>query len=105
VVSSKYPQRNFWENGKIARPIGSHADWAREVARAENVPLLDLYERIARRYDPMGQEAVTALFADKRVHTSRAGAELNASIVVEALRELPRSPVAPYLRAVPAAVW
>jgi hypothetical protein len=105
VVSSKYPQRNFWENGKIARPIGSHADWAREVARAENVPLLDLHERIARRYDPMGQDAVTALFADKRVHTSRAGAEFNASIVVETLRELPKDPVARYLRSAPAPVW
>ncbi|MDP9172123.1 MAG: hypothetical protein M3N54_16010 [Acidobacteriota bacterium] len=49
------------------------------MAKAENVPLLDLYKRIAECYDPMGQEAVTALFADKRVHTSKAGAELNAS--------------------------
>ena len=104
IVCTLIP-RNIWENGKVARPVGSHADWAREVARAENVPLLDLYERIARRYDPMGQEAVTALFADKRVHTSKAGAELNASIVVEALRELGKNPVAPYLRRAPASVW
>jgi lysophospholipase L1-like esterase len=104
VVCTLIP-RNIWENGKIARPVDSHADWARAVAKAENVPLLDLYERIAARYDPMGEPAVTALFADKRVHTTRAGAELNASIVVAALRGLAADPVAAYLRQEPAPVW
>jgi lysophospholipase L1-like esterase len=97
--------RNQWENGKVLRPVGSHADWARETARTENVPLLDLYERIAERYDPMGQAAVTELFADKRVHTSKSGAELNASIVVEALKALKADPVGPYLLAAPSALW
>jgi lysophospholipase L1-like esterase len=103
IVCTLIP-RNIWENGKIARPSGSHADWAREVARAEKAPLLDLYERIAQRYDPMGVDAVTALFADRRVHTTRAGAEMNAAIVVEALRAPPVNPVAAYLRPV-AAIW
>lgn len=104
IVCTLIP-RNIWENGKIARPVDSHADWARAVAKAENVPLLDLNERIAARYDPMGEAAVTALFADKRVHTTKAGAELNASIVVAALRGLTGDPVAAYLRPEPAAVW
>ena len=103
IVCTLIP-RNIWENGKIARPVDSHADWARAVAKADNVPLLDLYERIAERYDPMGEAAVTALFADKRVHTTKAGAELNASIVVDALRALAPNPAAPYLRQ-PAAIW
>jgi hypothetical protein len=104
VICTLIP-RNTWENGKISRPVGSHADWAREVARAEKVPLLDLYSRIAERYDPMGEPAVTALFADKRVHTGKAGAELNASIVVEALKALPNDPLAAYLRAKPEPLW
>lgn len=97
--------RNIWENGKIARQTDSHADWARAVAKSEGVPLLDLNELIARRYDPLGQEAVTALFADKRVHTSKEGAELNAAVVIGALASLPKDPVAGYLRAKPALVW
>ena len=104
IVCTLIP-RNIWENGKIARPVDSHADWARQVARDEKAPLLDLYERIARKYDPMGEPAVTALFADKRVHTTKAGAELNAAIVVEALRALDKNPAAPYLLPEPAAVW
>jgi rhamnogalacturonan acetylesterase len=72
IVCSLIP-RNIWENGKIARPRDSHADWAREVAKAQSVGLLDLHELIAERYDSMGESAVTDLFADRRVHTTRAG--------------------------------
>jgi lysophospholipase L1-like esterase len=104
IVCSLVP-RNIWEGGKIARPRDSHADWARDVAQAEGVGFLDLHERIAQRYDPMGEEAVTALFADKRTHTGRAGAEMSAAIVVSALRALPQNPVAKYLQAKPAPVW
>lgn len=104
IVCTLIP-RNTWENGKIARPADSHADWARAVAKADQVALLDLYERIAERYEPMGETAVTALFADKRVHTSKAGAEMNASIVATALRGLANNPAAPYLRKEPAPVW
>jgi lysophospholipase L1-like esterase len=104
IVCTLIP-RNIWENGKITRPSGSHADWARALAEEEKIPLLDLYERIAVRYDLMGVDAVTALFADRRVHTTRAGAEMNASIVMEALRALSANPTGAYLRPVTAAVW
>jgi hypothetical protein len=75
------------------------------VAGDEHVPLLDLYERIAARYDSMGEAPGTALFADKRVHSTREGAELNASIVVAALGALAENPAAGYLRPKPAAQW
>jgi lysophospholipase L1-like esterase len=104
IVCTLIP-RNIWENGKIARTSGSHADWAREVANAEHAPLLDLFNRIADRYDTMSEPAVTGLFADKRVHTSRAGAEMNAAIVVTALRGLDQNPAARLLREEPVAVW
>jgi len=104
VVCSLIP-RNIWENGRIARPRDSHADWARDVAKTEGAAFLDLYETIAQRYDQLGQQAVTALFADQRVHTTRAGAELNAQCVVSALHRLAENPVAKFERATPEAVW
>ena len=64
------------------------------LAAAENVLFLDLHEVIASRYDSMGEAAVTPLFADVRVHTTRAGAELSARCVVDALRALPQNPLA-----------
>lgn len=90
--------RNNWQDGKIARAADSHADWTRAVAAAEKVPLVDLNELIARKYDALGQEATTALFADKTVHTNWAGAELNALIVIEGLRALENNPLSDHLR-------
>jgi lysophospholipase L1-like esterase len=90
--------RNSWKDGKVARAADSHADWTRAVATTEKVPLVDLNELIAKKYDALGQEAVTALFADKTVHTGWAGAELNALTVVEGLRALDPNPLAGHLR-------
>jgi hypothetical protein len=66
------------------------------VARSENVPFIDLNEKIASRYDELGPEKVEPLFADPHTHTSRAGAELNAEVVVEGLKVLPGDPLAKY---------
>ena len=77
--------RKTWKDGKIIRANTSYAKWAREVAAAERVALLDLNELIAQKYDALGAEKVDALFADEHTHTSWAGAELNAATVVEAL--------------------
>jgi rhamnogalacturonan endolyase len=104
IVCTLIP-RNLWDGDAVARPQNSHADWARAVARAEGVPLLDLHEAIAQRYDQMGKQAVAPLFADERVHTNAAGAELNAACVISALRALPEDPLARYLRSQPAATW
>ncbi len=89
--------RKIWKDGKITRDSNSYAKWAADVATAENVPVLDLNERIAARYDALGAEAVEPLFGDEHTHTSRAGAELNAEIVIAALKSLAKDPLAPYL--------
>ena len=90
--------RNIWRDGRIARGADSHADWTRAVAAAAGVPLVDLHERIAARYDAMGAAAVNPLFADQTVHTTAEGAELSASVVVEGLRALAENPLAKYLK-------
>ena len=104
IVCTLIP-RNLWDGERVARPKNSHADWAREVAKAEGVPLVDLHEAIAQRYDQMGKPAVDPLFADERVHTTAAGAELNAACVISALQALPEDPLAAFLRPRPAATW
>jgi len=90
--------RKIWQDGKIRRTKDSHADWARDVAKAEGVPFVDLHEIIASRYDELGAEKVNPLFADAAVHTSASGAELNAACVVSGLKSLPQNPVAAYLK-------
>lgn len=86
--------RKIWKDGKIVRNDDTYAGWAREVAAQEHVGLIDLNKRIADHYDAMGESAVEPLFADPHTHTSLAGAELNAEVVVQGLKALPNDPVA-----------
>ena len=96
VVCSLVP-RNRWHEGRIDQTDG-HASWAREVAMAEKAAFLDLNGLLAARYNALGQEKVTALFADKTTHTTWTGAEMTAQIVNDGLRALPQDPVERFLR-------
>jgi lysophospholipase L1-like esterase len=93
--------RKKWKDGAIKRSPDGHAAWTRQVAEAEHVPFIDLHERIAKRYDAMGPAAVEAMFADKGVHTSHAGAALNAECVLAGLNDLPDNPLKKFLLAQP----
>ncbi len=77
--------RKTWKDGKIARE--QYAVWAREVAAAEHVAVIDLNELISKKYEELGPEKVEPMFGDPHTHTSRAGAELNASIIAAAIKD------------------
>jgi lysophospholipase L1-like esterase len=85
--------RNLWRDGKIRRDNGGFASWAQETAQDQNVPFVDVTNIIADRYDAMGAEAVKAMFGPDYVHTSPAGADLNAASVVAGLKAIPNSPI------------
>ncbi len=93
VLCSPVPRKQ-WTDGKVQRATAGYAGWARQVAVEEGIAFIDLNDLVAGRYDTLGAAAVEPLFADEHTHTSRAGAELNAAIVVESLRTLPGSPFA-----------
>jgi lysophospholipase L1-like esterase len=93
IVCSLIP-RKTWKDGKVVRNKDNYAGWAEQVAKQEHVGFLDLNEAIARRYDKLGEAAVEPLFGDPHTHTSRAGAELNAEVVVSCLKALKSDPVA-----------
>ena len=95
IVCSPVP-RNMWKDGKTVRMSDNYGKWAREVAEAAVADFLDLNEIIARRYDGMGEEAVKALFPGDHTHTNRAGAEINAECVLQALRGLEKDPLRGY---------
>ncbi|HLP09998.1 MAG TPA: rhamnogalacturonan acetylesterase [Opitutaceae bacterium] len=97
IICSPVPRKK-WVDGKVRRTDTTYAGWARQVAQEEGAAFIDLSELVAARYDLLGAAAVESLFADEHTHTSRAGAELSASILAEALRQLPGKPLAPYLR-------
>jgi lysophospholipase L1-like esterase len=98
IVCTLIP-RKTWKDGKIVRDASTYAGWARQVAETEKAPVIDLNEEIARRYDAMGEAAVEPMFGDPHTHTSRAGAELNAEVVVSGLKAIAGDPLAKYFSA------
>jgi lysophospholipase L1-like esterase len=102
IVCTLVP-RNTWSNGKLTR-TDQRAAWARTIAQDEKVQLLDLNNLIADQYDTLGQTATTALF-ESGPHTNRKGAEFTAQIIAHAVKTLPETPLAKYLREKPAANW
>lgn len=88
VVCSLVP-RNMWENGKVIRASEDYGKWAKESAQAEKAYFIDLNEIIAAKYDPLGENEVTAkLFLTDHTHTNEAGAIMNAQSVAEGIRQL-----------------
>jgi lysophospholipase L1-like esterase len=92
--------RNIWTNdadGKphVERDMGYDAD-LRQLAAAEQAPLVDLGDVEADRLEALGPEKTALLFPIDHTHTSADGAELVAECVVQALREA-RSPLADFL--------
>src|SRR5438128_4153272 len=89
--------RNIWKDGKVERGSGKFGLWAAEVAKSQGVTFIDLTNLIANRYEALGEERVKTLFATDHTHTSPAGAELNASLVVAGLQTLKGNPFDRYL--------
>lgn len=82
--------KNIWEHGRLKRDQSEHAHWTAQVAHSVSADYVDVAQIIADRYDALGQEAVQPLFCspNDNVHTSPAGAELNAACVVAGLAKL-----------------
>ena len=87
IVCSPIP-RNDWKNGKVVRSGQSYAGWAKAVAEAEGVAFIDLNDIIATRYEAMGADAVKPFFPVDHTHTDKAGAQLNAEIVMTEMKKL-----------------
>jgi lysophospholipase L1-like esterase len=91
--------RNIWKDGRVERGPGKFGQWAAEVAKSQHVTFIDVTTLIADKYEELGEEKVRELFATDHTHTSPAGAELNASLVLTGLKMLKDKPLDRYLSA------
>lgn len=88
IIYSLTP-RKAWDD-KEQRHITRNAKftgWAREVAKQENVPFIDLNEITASKFDKFGPEKVDYMFYIDKIHTSAFGARVNAESAVEGIRK------------------
>jgi lysophospholipase L1-like esterase len=107
--------RNMWTNPKVkfrdATPIGplppdydpkedriergtadgKYTEWTKELGPKLHVPVLDLTNLCADKYEKMGREAANAFYSDHN-HTYKPGADLVAGTIVSGLKAFPHSP-------------
>lgn len=80
--------RNLWKDGVVERGTGSYRAWNRDIARAADVPFVDVTRITADLYQQLGPEAVAGLFGPDYVHTNAEGAHFTAIQVVSGLKGL-----------------
>lgn len=88
IIISPIP-RNRWKDGKIIRNTkDSYGLWSKQVAEIENIQFLNLNEMMATALEKVGEENCvgTYFFEHDATHTTKKGAELAASFVIEGLR-------------------
>lgn len=82
---------------------GQFTQWTKTLGRKMGIPVLDLTNLCADKYEKLGREAVNALFSDHN-HTYEAGADVVAATIISGLKAFPSSPFVPLLSAKGAAV-
>lgn len=100
VLMSLTP-RNAWDkNGKIVRVNRTFGLWAKQVAREEGVPFIDLNDITARKFEQFGPKKVDYMFHGDKIHTSAFGAKVNAASAAEGIRNSKELELAAYLKPV-----
>ncbi len=89
VLVTSMHRRNFDDQGRIKNTLGDYPEAMRQVAREENVLLIDLHAMSAKLYEALGPAKSPAMFAGNgrdATHHSAYGAYELAKCVVEGVR-------------------
>lgn len=101
ILATPISRRSFDEHGKLTDTHGRYSEVVREVARENNIPLLDMHQRTVEVLEQFGVEKSKELFLHYRsgdyeqfpegrqdnTHLSPTGAFKVADLAVEALRK------------------
>ena len=99
VLVTSPQRRTFDEHGRITNTHGDYPAAVREVAREQNVPLIDLARLSTTFYEALGPDRAALAFNDHGrdlTHHNNYGAYELARCIVQAIRDLPL-PLAAFL--------
>lgn len=95
--------RKAWDDAdstKVTRVNETFGLWAKQVAKKEKVPFIDLNEISAKKFETFGKEKVKYMFYLDNIHNSAFGARVNAESAVEGIRGYKGLKLASYLKPV-----
>jgi lysophospholipase L1-like esterase len=95
-VCSPVPRDN-WNGENLSVNPNSYPLWAKQVAKKNKVYYVDLNERLTKKYNQLGKENVAGLFQGDHTHTNKAGAQMNAETVTEAVKGISKNPLKTYI--------
>lgn len=90
VLVTPMHRRNFDSAGKVRETLGDYPEAMRQVAKEENVPLIDLHAMSAKFYEALGPDRSAVAFANQgrdATHHSAYGAYELARCVVEGIKQ------------------
>lgn len=98
IIMSPIP-RNKWKGDKVPRNNESYGKWAMQVAQSEDIPFINLNEKMASAMEQLTEKNVTEhlFYSRDHTHTSAQGAVLAASLVVEGIAQLDKCQLKQYL--------
>lgn len=96
VVCSLVP-RNRWDHGQVVVEA-QYPEWAEVVAKANGAYYINLNRIIAAHWIEIGQDSVKHFFPGDGTHTNINGARLNATSVVEGIRNLKDCPLSHFMK-------
>lgn len=97
IFCSMVPHKD-WQDGKIIRKESeTFVKWTENAAKSTGAAYINLNEMVALEFEKLSAEKVELFFADKRTHSTPAGAALNAQLVVSGLRGLKKIKIDKYL--------
>ena len=88
IFCSMVPHKD-WDKEKILRKESeTFVKWTQNAAKASGAAFINLNEIVALEFEKLGPEKVAPLFGDARTHSTPAGANLNARMVVSGIKAL-----------------
>ena len=97
IVCSLVP-RNQWKDGKVQRSDTSYAKWAADIATSEGAYFIGLNKLVSDQYDKVDTAKVSSFFYGDHTHTNKAGARLNASIIINEVKRINPGQLKKFLR-------
>jgi len=81
VLVTSMNRKSLDSSGKVTNTLGDYPDAVRQVAKEQNVPLIDLHSMSKQLYEALGPENINRAFVDGTHHNNYGSYELAKCIV------------------------
>ena len=97
ILFTLTPRNQWMEDGTVRRKNDSYNIWIHEVAKEKKVPVVDLEDISAKKFEKFGHAKVDYMFYRDNIHSSAFGAMNNARSAAEGIAACEGSDLKKYL--------